>query len=867
MEGFRVSPSAPRYLTPRPGFAMTIVPDLRKFKNSRYLETISIYRWLLARCWLGAVLLSVSLVGGLFSGPAAAQTPSCTASDTAVTAAVWTTDINNDPKTPQVLAAERQALAGDCAALLDSKDTLLGTGQNKGSLNWDKTRNMRFWNGVILEAPLSPPRRVIGLRLRNKGLTGQIPAALDNLTELTQIVLSRNQLTGSIPALSNLTKLRGIYLEHNQLSGSLPDLSALTSLSTLALTNNKLSGPLPAWLNKLPSLFALFLASNQFSGSIPDLSALTGLEYLILSRNQLSGSIPSTLGNLSKLEYLLLANNPLTGGIPSQLGRLKELEDLSLCGTDLDATATLPLALQVDRLYVWSCVGIEDASATEGAALSFAITHDTYPVRGSSRSFTLPYTTTDGTAVAGSDYTGTSAGSVTIPANTNTKTTTSSATITVATTNDTDDEADETFTVALSVEGAPGRTHVTQDTATGTIRDDDESTPEVSIRGGSAVTEGGNAQFTLTASPAPASPLAVILTVTQSGDYAASGTTGAQTVRIPTGGSVSHTVATVNDGLDEADGSITATLNTGQGYTVSSSQSAATVNVLDNDEAPNSKAAAEQLIQAMIVRHRDVTGNTGALANWQKALKTVRGEAGGFTVAELEERVKSLSGEPQQRWQKVLDIAKQLVAAQQQQQLSPIEEEIQAMIVRHRDVTGNTRALAKWQKALKTVRGEAGGFTLSRLEARVASLSGTPQARWQRVLDAVRVQKLRQAVRENDRSQVQSLLAAGADGNQQDHVEGHSVLHDAVELALDEIVDDLLGAGVDPDLQDVDGWTALHLAAYGGVTALVQALLDAGADVTLEDDAGRTALALAQQLPEGGTTNAEVVALLQAANE
>ena len=56
------------------------------------------------------------------------------------------------------------------------------------------------------------------------------------------------------------------------------------------------------------------------------------------------------------------------------------------------------------------------------------------------------------------------------------------------------------------------------------------------------------------------------------------------------------------------------------------------------------------------------------------------------------------------------------------------------------------------------------------------------------------------------------------------------MLHDAAGLALGAIVDDLLDAGVNPDLQDADGWSALHLAAYGGVVALVHALLDAGAD-------------------------------------
>ncbi|MCY3786588.1 MAG: hypothetical protein OXG47_07665, partial [bacterium] len=63
---------------------------------------------------------------------------------------------------------------------------------------------------------------------------------------------------------------------------------------------------------------------------------------------------------------------------------------------------------------------------------------------------------------------------------------------------------------------------------------------------------------------------------------------------------------------------------------------------------------------------------------------------------------------------------------------------VEAMIVRHRDVTGNTGALAKWQQALKTLKGQPGGFTMAELEAQIARLSGTPKHRWQRVLDAVK---------------------------------------------------------------------------------------------------------------------------------
>ena len=112
------------------------------------------------------------------------------------------------------------------------------------------------------------------------------------------------------------------------------------------------------------------------------------------------------------------------------------------------------------------------------------------------------------------------------------------------------------------------------------------ATPELSLRAGSAVDEGGNATFTVTADPAPATDLTIAWTIAQSGDFAASGETGSRTVTVPVTGSATFEVATDDDSTDEPDGSITATLGTGTGYTVAAAPDhAATVAVSDNDAA------------------------------------------------------------------------------------------------------------------------------------------------------------------------------------------------------------------------------------------------------------------------------------------
>ena len=108
--------------------------------------------------------------------------------------------------------------------------------------------------------------------------------------------------------------------------------------------------------------------------------------------------------------------------------------------------------------------------------------------------------------------------------------------------------------------------------------------PEISIAGSPDVTEGGSVSFTLTATPPPSANLDVSINVTQSGPYTTQ--TGAQTVTIGTTGTGSFAISTDNDTTDEPDGSVTATVNPGTGYTVSSTAGTATVNVADDDDPP-----------------------------------------------------------------------------------------------------------------------------------------------------------------------------------------------------------------------------------------------------------------------------------------
>jgi len=113
---------------------------------------------------------------------------------------------------------------------------------------------------------------------------------------------------------------------------------------------------------------------------------------------------------------------------------------------------------------------------------------------------------------------------------------------------------------------------------------DDDDRPTVTISGGSAVTEGGDATFTVSMAPPPSTPQTVDIAVTSSGDFGV--TVGSRTVIVSTTGTGSLTVSTTDDGTHESDGSVTATVNEGDGYAVANPSGSVSVMISDDDDPP-----------------------------------------------------------------------------------------------------------------------------------------------------------------------------------------------------------------------------------------------------------------------------------------
>ena len=131
---------------------------------------------------------------------------------------------------------EPAGLVADCNVLLAAKNTL----DPSGVLNWHQDKLIFQWDGVKVGEGGS----VRTLDLDDRGLTGRIPAALGNLSNLQSLYLHNNNLTGRIPPeLGNLSNLKWVWLNDNQLTGRIPP--ELVSDNVLYLYGNESLGCLP----------------------------------------------------------------------------------------------------------------------------------------------------------------------------------------------------------------------------------------------------------------------------------------------------------------------------------------------------------------------------------------------------------------------------------------------------------------------------------------------------------------------------------------------------------------------------------------------------------------------------------------------
>lgn len=243
-------------------------------------------------------------------------------------------------------------------------------GRNDGWLDGPPcNRSTNRWFGLICDNS----SEVTQLLMYSNQLTGTLATQLGALPSLTQLFLptdhvaaSGNSLSGTLPTeLGRLGRLTDLILDGNSLSGTVPtQLGSAAQLMSATLDGNSLSGVVPTQLGRLgTTLTYLGLDSNNISGTIPaQLERLSTLQWLNLDSNQrISGTIPAGLERLTSLQWLDLYRNAISGTLPSEIAALPLAADLRIHANRLSGTLPSQLgAVLADYCYLTNAQCVAD---------------------------------------------------------------------------------------------------------------------------------------------------------------------------------------------------------------------------------------------------------------------------------------------------------------------------------------------------------------------------------------------------------------------------------------------------------------------------------------------------------------------------
>jgi Leucine-rich repeat (LRR) protein len=213
---------------------------------------------------------------------------------------------------------------------------ILWDGPNwKGNDSWLSSKSECTWLEVICNIE----KQVTEILLSNQNIMGEIPMdAAFNLTSLTKLDVSRNQIEGS------LSDAIGIY-------------STSPTLATINLSINLLNGKLPPRLSEFTSLEQVHLGQNNLRGFIPtEFGLLSNLNTIDLSNNNLTGVVPTEVGLLTNMETMLLFANNLTTTLPTELGSLSSLADFEIDSNQVHGSIPTELLCVNSTIQTLLCI-------------------------------------------------------------------------------------------------------------------------------------------------------------------------------------------------------------------------------------------------------------------------------------------------------------------------------------------------------------------------------------------------------------------------------------------------------------------------------------------------------------------------------
>ena len=300
-------------------------------------------------------------------------------------------------------------------------------------------------------------------------------------------------------------------------------------------------------------------ATNAVANATADSEAAAAGDYIATS-----GTVTISAGGRTTTVAVTVVDDAIDEPDETFTVTLSTPSGAAISSTGGSATVTI---LDNDPLPALS---IADVSVAENsAAVTLTISLNTV----SGRDVSVQYATADGTATAGSDYTGVASTTATIAAGT------TSTTVSVTVLNDAAYEGTETFTVDLS--GPSGAT-IADGSATVTIVDDD--LPTLSIADASVAENAGSVALTISLSAASDVAVTVVYatadgTAKAGSDYIGVASTTATIAVGSTSATVSVTI--LDDAIYEGDETFSLDLSGPSGATLG--DGSATVTIVENE--------------------------------------------------------------------------------------------------------------------------------------------------------------------------------------------------------------------------------------------------------------------------------------------
>ncbi|KAF8685368.1 hypothetical protein HU200_043992 [Digitaria exilis] len=177
------------------------------------------------------------------------------------------------------------------------------------------------------------------LRLYRNNISGELPSALSNCTDLVTVDLKINKLSGELTKFnfSNLSNLKTLDLMENNFTGTIPEsIYSCSNLTALRLSSNNLHGQLSPRIGELKSLAFLSLSLNNFTNITNTLQILKNsstLNTLVIGDNFKGEAMPEdeTIGGFLNLEVL-----SIPGEIPLVLNKLTFLAKFNVSNNNLE---------------------------------------------------------------------------------------------------------------------------------------------------------------------------------------------------------------------------------------------------------------------------------------------------------------------------------------------------------------------------------------------------------------------------------------------------------------------------------------------------------------------------------------------------